>query len=135
VLRHVSVLVVVPVHSVVLVLPVVWHVLDPVMIMMVVHMLRVVLPLVSVRIVVSHVVVALRLHIVILTVLFTGEVALVTDVRHVILQVPVALREVGIWVMLVTVHKLSHVRLVVSVLMLVRRLFVASNVTQHVVLL
>ena len=134
-LRHVSVLVVMPVYSMVLVLPVVWHVLNAMMIVVVVNVLRVVLPLVSVRVVVSHVVVALRFHIVILSVLFTSEVTLIADVRHMILQVPVALREVSIWVMLIAVHKLGHVRLVMSMLMLVRRLFVAGHVTQDVVLL
>ena len=72
---------------------------------MLIDVLRVVLAIISVRVVVSHMMSALRLNIVVLTVLLAKEVALVVKVRHVIAQVPVALREVRRRVVLLSVHQ------------------------------
>lgn len=72
---------------------------------MLINVLRVVLAIIFVRIVVSHVMGALRLNVMVLTVLLTKEVALVVKVRHVIAQVPVTLREVCRRVVLLSVHQ------------------------------
>lgn len=87
--------------------PVVWAQLEAVDVVVLVDVLREVLPLVVVVVVVAKVLVALWLHIVVLTVLLASEVSLVAKVRQVVLQVPVALLEVSVGVVLESVHKLS----------------------------
>ena len=134
VLRHVSVLVMVgPVgHSVVF--PVIRVVLNAMSVVVLVNMLRVVLTIVHVGVVVTHVVGALWLNIVVSAVLFACEVTLIMEVRHMILQVPVALREVSIGMVLVAGHKLAHLVLSLWVLVLEWRLLVNEMIVHSEVL-
>lgn len=100
------------------VLPVVWALLDAVHVVVLVNMLGVVFTVIDVGVVVAQVLVTLRLHVVVLTVLFSAEVTLVLEVRDVVLQVPVALLEVGIWVVFEPADKLSLVALLHGVAVL-----------------
>ena len=85
-------------------LPVIGSVLDAVHVVMVVHLLGVMFTLILVRVVVSHVVRAFWLNVMVLSMLFTSEMAFVTQVRLMITQVPVTLFEVSRRVMLLTMH-------------------------------
>ena len=112
VLRHRQVRFMLPVRVCVL-HPIVWSVLDAMHVVVLINVLRMMLTIVKIRVVVSHVMSSLGLNVVILTVLFRREVAVVVKMRLVIFQVPVALFKVGIRVMLITVHQLLHKRLFV----------------------
>ena len=127
-LRSVVVLVVVLVMSLVLVSPVIWTVLDAMGVMVLIDVLGVMLTVITVRVVVAKVVITLRLNIVVFTMLLTSEMTLVTNMRHVVLQVPVSLLEVSIGVVLVSVDKLSHVRLLKLMSVLVGGLLVARAI-------
>ena len=70
--------------------------------------------------------VALWLDIVVFTVVFTSEVALIVEVWHVVLQLPVALLEVSIWVMLISMDQLSHVWLLMLMSVLIWSLLVVN---------
>ena len=85
-------------------LPIVWHMLYSVVIVMVINMLGIMFTLISIAVIVSHVVVTLWFHIMVLTVLLSCEVALFTDVGYMVLQVPVALAEMSIRMMLITTN-------------------------------
>ena len=127
-LRSVVVLVVVLVISLMLVSPVIWTVLDAMGVMVLVDVLGVMLTVITVRVVVAKVVIALGLNIVVFTVLLTSEMTLVTNVRHVVLQVPVSLLKVSVRVVFVSVDELSHVRLLKLMSVLVRGLFVVHAI-------
>ena len=85
-------------------LPVIGTMLDAVDIVVLIHMLRVMLARVFIRVVVTHVMGALRLHIVVLTVLLAPEVTLISNVRLVVAQVPISLFEVSRRVVLFAMH-------------------------------
>ena len=123
VFRHGQVLIM-HVVSVCVVHPIVGSVLDAMRVVVLINMLRMVLAIVTVGVIMAKVMVSLRLNIVVLTVLLSGEVTLVAKMRLVILQVPVTLLEVGIRVMLITVHQRLHQRLIIPVMMLKRCLFI-----------
>ena len=123
VLRHGQVSFMFPVRMCVL-HPIVRSVLDAMHVVVLVNMLRVVLAIVAIGVIVTHMMSSLRFNIVIFAMLFSREVAIVVKMRFVILQVPVALLEVGIRVMLITVHQLLHKRLIVPGSELKRCLFV-----------
>ena len=91
--------------------------------MVLINVLRMMLTIVKIRVVVSHVMSSLRLNVVILTVLFRREVAVVVKMRLVIFQVPVALFKVGIRVMLIAVHQSFHKWFFIPVIVLKRSLF------------
>jgi len=82
---------------------------------------------------VAEVVVALWLNVMVLTVLLAGEMSLISQVRHVVLQVPVPLLEVSIRVVLVAMHKLSHVWGFVSVSVLIWGLLMVDTILSGVV--
>lgn len=83
----------------VLVMPIIWAMLDTMSIMVLIYMLRMVLTVVNVRVIVAKMLITLRFNIVVLTVLLACEVSFVTKMRNMILQIPVALFKVCIWVM------------------------------------
>jgi hypothetical protein len=91
--------------SVVVADPVVGVGLNAVDTVMLINVLRVVLAIISVRVVVSHVVGALRLNVVVLAVLLAEEVTLVIKVGHVVAQIPVALGKVSRRVVLLSMHQ------------------------------
>lgn len=103
--------------------PVVGTMLDSVMIVVVVSMLGMMLAVISVRVVVAHVTISLRLNIMVLAMLFSSEVTMIVKMRLMILQVPVALLEVSIGVMLVATGQLFHLVLFKRVLVLKGSLF------------
>ena len=98
--------------------PVIWTVLNSMSIVMLVHVLRVMLTIVTIRVVVAEVMVTLWFNVMVFTVFFTSEMALVAQMRHMVLQVPVSLLEVSIWVMFESMDKLSHMGLLMFVIML-----------------
>jgi hypothetical protein len=53
----------------------------------------------------AHMVSTLRLNIVVLSMLLANKVTLIVEMGHVVAQVPVAFAEVGIWVVLLSVHQ------------------------------
>ena len=98
--------------SVVIGLPIVGELLNTVLIVVCSKMLRIVLTLVLIRVVVTHVMSALRLHVVILTVLFSFVVTMGADIGLMSWQVPIAHVEVSTWVMLAAMeHDLIMVKL------------------------
>ena len=117
--------------SLVLLLPIIWHVLNSVVIVVLVTVLRVVLHFVIVRVVVTHVMVSLWLDVVVLSVLLSSEVSFVAEMRDMVLQFPVALREVSLWMVLVAVDKLAHVRGVMCMVVLVRSQLVWGHAVQQ----
>lgn len=129
VLRSVRVHVMVPVVGLAINMPVVRTMLDSMSIMVFIDMLWIVLTIVAVRVIVTKVMVSLWLHIVVFAVVLSREVTLVVEVRYMVLELPVALLEMGIRVMLVAVDELSHVRLVVLVSGLIR-----GHLVVHVIL-
>ena len=52
--------------------------------------------------------VTLRLDVMVLTMLFAGEMSLVIKMRYMVLQLPIALLKVSIRVVFVAMYKLSH---------------------------
>ena len=120
VLRSVRVLVMVPVVSLTIGVPVVRTMLNSMRVVVLINMLWMVLTIVTVRVIVTKVMVSLWLHIVVFAVVLSREVTLVVEVRYMVLELPVALLEMGIRVMLVAVDELSHVRLVVLMSGLIR---------------
>mmetsp|Transcript_6506 Transcript_6506/g.7776 ORF Transcript_6506/g.7776 Transcript_6506/m.7776 type:complete len:665 (-) Transcript_6506:391-2385(-) len=99
--------------GVVVALPVVRAMLNAMHVVVLVNVLGVVLALILLIVVVAHMLGALRLDVVVLAVLLASKVALVSEVRLVVTQVPVALLKVGSWVVLLAVH---HDHLVVMLL-------------------
>lgn len=134
VLRSIVILVSVSDVGVLVMSPVIWAVLNSMRVMVLIDVLWVVFAIVTVRVVVAKVVVALRLDIVVLTMLFTSEMTFITEMRHMVLQVPVSLLEVSIWVVLESVDELSHVRFFVGVGMLVWSLLVVHVILRSEVL-
>ena len=104
--------------------PIVRSVFDAVHIVVLINMLRMMLAIVAIGVIVTHVMSSLRLNIVIFTMLLSREVAIVVKMRLMIFQVPVSLLEVGIRVMLITVHQLLHKWLFIPGSELKRSLFV-----------
>ena len=90
--------------------PVIWSMFNSMRIVVLVHMLWVVLTLIPVRIVVAKVMITLWLNIVVLSVFFAREMTMIVEMWHMVLQVPIALLEVSLWVVLETMDKLFHVR-------------------------
>ena len=103
VLRHRQVGFMFPVRMCVL-HPIVRSVFDAVHVVVLINMLRMVLTIVAIGVIVSHMMSSLRFDVVIFAVFLSREVAIIVKMRLMILQVPVALLEVGIRVMLITVH-------------------------------
>lgn len=99
--------------------PVVWHVLHTVAIKVLIEMLGEALGLVTMRVVVFSVMSALWLDIMVLAVLLAAEVALVVEVRHVILQIPVALLKVSFRVVLLTTSQEIVLLMSFAILMVV----------------
>ena len=129
VLRSVRVLVMVPVVGLTIDVPVVRTMLDSMCVVVLIDMLWMVFTIVKVRVIVTKVMVSLWLHIVVLTMVLSREVTLVVEMRYMVFELPVALLEVGIGVMLVAVDELSHVRHVVQVSGLIR-----GHLVVHVIL-
>ena len=128
-LGPVRVLVMVPVVGLTIDMPVVRTMLDTMCVVVLIDMLWMVFTIVKVRVIVTKVMVSLWLHIVVLTMVLSREVTLVVEMRYMVFELPVALLEVGIGVMLVAVDELSHVRLVVHVSGLIR-----GHLVVHVIL-
>ena len=100
-----------------LVSPVIRTVLNSVAIVMLINMLRVVFTIVTIRVVVTKVMVTLWLNVMILTVLLAGKMSLVFKMRYMVLQVPVSLFKMSIWVMFKPMYKLSHVMFIIMVVL------------------
>ena len=133
VLRSVHVCVVVHVvgHSVSA--PVIGTVFNSMGVVMLVHMLWVMLTIVSVRVVVAEVMVTLWLNVMVLSMLFSCEMSLIVKMRNMVLQLPIALLEMSIWVMFIAMDELFHVREFVSMSVLIRRQLTVDMVRGHVV--
>ena len=101
VVRSVQVSIVVHIVGFPVGMPVIGTVLDSMGVVMLIHMLWVVLTIVTVRVVVAEVMVALWLDVMILSMLFASEMSLVVKMRNMVLQLPIALLEMSIWVMFV----------------------------------
>lgn len=118
VLRPITISVMMAIMGFVFMSPVIRAMLNSMRIMVLVHMLWVVLTLIIVRVVVTKVMITLRLNVVVLSVLLSSKMTFISEMRHMVLQVPVSLLEVSIWVVLETMDKLSHVWRFFSVSML-----------------
>lgn len=129
VLRSVRVLVMVPVVGLAINVPVVRSMLDSMCVVVLIDMLWMVFTIVKVRVIVTKVMISLWLHIVVLTMVLSREVTLIVEMRYMVFELPVALLEVCIGVMLVAVDELSHVRHVVQVSCLIR-----GHLVVHVIL-
>ena len=134
VLRSVQVCVVVHVvgHSVSV--PVVGSVFDSMGVVVLVNMLWVMLTIVKVRVVVAEVMVTLWLDVMVLSMLFSSEMSLIVKMRNMVLQLPIALLEMSIWVMFVAMNELFHVWEFVSMSELIRRQLTVNVIRGHVVL-
>lgn len=110
VLRPITISVMMAIVGFVLMFPVIWSMFNSMRIVVLVHMLWVVLTLIPVRIVVAKVMITLWLNIVVLSVLFAREMTMIVEMWHMVLQVPIALLEVSLWVVLETMDKLFRVR-------------------------
>ena len=110
VLRPITISVMMAIVGFVLMFPVIWSMFNSMRIVVLVHMLWVVLTLIPVRIVVAKVMITLWLNIVVLSVFFAREMTMIVEMWHMVLQVPIALLEVSLWVVLETMDKLFHVR-------------------------
>ncbi len=122
VLGHVLVLIMVYIVSPGIMFPVVWAMLNTMSVMVLIHVLRVMITLILLVVVVAHVVGALRLDIVVLTVLLASEVTFITNVRLMVLQVPVALLKVSARVLFNTVGQNFSLKLILGVIVLIRSL-------------
>ena len=120
VLGPVRVHVVVPVVGFPFMMPIIGSVLDSVGVVMLIHMLGVMLTIVKVRVIVAKVMVTFWFDVMVLTVLFSSEMSLVVKMRYMVLQLPITLLEVSIWVVFVTMDKLSHVWSIMLVNILIR---------------
>jgi len=103
--------------------PVIWTMLDSMNVVMLVNMLGVMLTLIFIREVVTQVMGALRLNIVIFTMLFACKMTLVTNVWLMVTEVPVTLLEMGSRVMLFTMHHHNIAMTILGVRMLKGCLF------------
>ena len=134
VLGDVMVLVMVHIVSPGVMLPVVGEVLNTVTVVVLVHMLRVVFTLILLRVVVAHMVSALRFDVVVFTMLFASKVTLITEMRLMVLQIPVALAEVSMVVLLDTVSQDMLFVAILGVVVLVRGLLVHKVIISDIVL-
>ena len=114
-------------------MPVIGAMLDSMGVVMLVDMLWVVLTIVKVRVVVAEVMVTLWLDVMVLSMLFSSEMSMVVKMRDMVLQIPIALLEMSIWVVFVAVDELLHVRELVPVSVLVRCHLVVDVVRSHIV--
>ena len=129
---HICVFVHVVGHSVSV--PVIGTVFDSMGVVMLIHMLWVMLTIVTVRVVVAEVMVTLWLDVMVLSMFFSSEMSLIVKMRNMVLQLPIALLEMSIWVMFVAMDELFHVREFVSMSELIRCQLTVDMVRGHVVL-
>lgn len=119
VLRSVRVNVVMPEVGLPIRMPVIRAVFDSMGVVVLIYMLWVMLSIVKVRVIVAKVMVTFWFDIMVLAVLFPSEMSFIVKMRYMVLQLPIALLEVSIRVVLVAMHKLSHVWHIVLVSMLI----------------
>lgn len=134
VLGDVTVFIVVHIVGSRVVLPVIWVMFNAMSIVVLVNMLGMVLPLVSIGVVMAHSVSALRLNVMIFTVLLTGKVTFVTEMRLVIFQVPVTLVEMCVRVALDAMDQSFLLEALHGVIMLIWGLFSVKQVRSEVFL-
>ncbi len=134
VLGNVTVRVMVHIVSHGVMLPVVGEVLNTVTVVVLVHMLGVVITLILLRVVVAHVVCALRFDVMVLTMLLASKVTLITKVRLMVLQIPVALAEMSVGVLLDTVVQDMSLVTLLGVVVLVRSLLTQKEIISDIVL-
>ncbi len=133
VLGNVMVLVMVHIVSSGVMLPVVGEVLDTMTVVVLVHMLGVVVTLILLRVVVAHVVRALGFDVMIFTMLLASKVTLITEVRLMVLQIPVALAEMSVGVLLDTMGQDMSLVALLGVVMLVRSLLTHKVIISDIV--
>ena len=135
VLRDVMVFVMVHIVGSRVVLPVIWVMFNAMRVVVLINMLGMVFPLISIGVVMTHSVSALRFNVVIFTVLFACEVTFVTKMRLVIFQVPVTLVEMRIGMALDAMDQSFLLESLHRVIVLIWGLFAVEQVSNEVFLL
>ncbi len=134
VLGNMTVFVMVHIVSSGVMLPVVGEVLDTVTVVVLVHMLGVVVALIFLVVVVAHMVGALGFDVMVFAMFLASKVTLITEVRLMVLQIPVALAKMSVGVLLDTVGQDMSLVTLLRMVVLVRSLLAHKVIISDIVL-